>query len=57
MARYYPHDLKEEAFIRWLEGPGDDLGMFLGVGPTIEQRIVAAQRRQRAQRAKRGGRR
>lgn len=34
---YYPHDAQEERYMRWLEAPGDGLGMVLGDAPSVEE--------------------
>lgn len=39
LSAYYPHDADEETYMRWLEAPGDGLGMMLGDAPSVEEII------------------
>jgi hypothetical protein len=48
-----PFNPVEEAYLDWLACPGDDLGLFLGVGPTVEQRIARARADEHPRRANR----
>lgn len=48
---YYPYNQDEQDYIAWCKAPGEDLEIFIGVGPTIEERIRAARERERQDRA------
>lgn len=52
-AAYFPSSEAEESYLAWLEAPGLDLGMYLGDGPSVEQRVAAMKKARRKARGAR----